>query len=72
MFKYNGNAKHSTKDLKGGCNSNNCLVLDVYLNEKGPSVKISTWKFLRIIILYQYQILEQDLMMNSRYLLPFG
>ena len=40
IFKYNSNAKYSTKDLKGGYNSNNFSLLDVYLDEKGPSVKI--------------------------------
>ena len=34
IFKYNANAKYSTKDLKGGYNSNNFLLLDVYLDEK--------------------------------------
>ena len=34
MFKYNGNAKYSTKDLISGDNGNNFLVLDVYLHEK--------------------------------------
>ena len=37
-FKYNGNAKDSTKKLKGGYII--IWVLDVYLNEKGSSVKI--------------------------------
>ena len=40
IFKYNANAKYSAKDLRGGCNSNNLSLLDVYLDEKGPSVKI--------------------------------
>ena len=42
IFKYNANAKYSTKDLKGRYNSNNfsLLVLDVYLDGKGTSVKI--------------------------------
>ena len=40
IFKYNVNAKYSTKDLKGGYNSNNFSLLNVYLDEKGPSVKI--------------------------------
>ena len=40
IFKYNANAKYSTKDLKGGYNSNNFSLLDVYLDEKGTSVKI--------------------------------
>ena len=40
IFKHNANAKYSTKDLKGGHNSNNLSLLDVYLDEKGASVKI--------------------------------
>ena len=40
IFKHNANAKYSTKDLKGGSNSNNFSLLDVYLNEKGALVKI--------------------------------
>ena len=40
IFKYNANAKYSTKDLKGGYNSNNLSLLDVYLDEKERSVKI--------------------------------
>ena len=40
IFKYNVNAKYSTKDLKGGYNINNFSLLGVYLDEKGPSVKI--------------------------------
>ena len=40
IFKYNANAKYSTKDLTGGHNSKNFSLLDVYLDEKGPSVKI--------------------------------
>ena len=39
IFKYNANAKCSTKDLKGGYNSNVSL-LEVYLDEKKASVKI--------------------------------
>ena len=40
IFKHNANAKYSTKDLKGGHNSNNLSLLDVYLDEKGASVEI--------------------------------
>ena len=40
VFKYNASAKYSTKDLKGGYNSNSFSLLDVYLDEKGPFVKI--------------------------------
>ena len=40
IFKYNANAKYSTKDLKVVYNSNNFSLLDVYLDEKGPLEKI--------------------------------
>ena len=40
IFSYNANAKYSTKDLKGGHNSINFSLLDIYLAEKGPSIKI--------------------------------
>ena len=39
-FKYIDNVKYSTKDLKGGYNGNDFLVLDVYLNKEGPPAKI--------------------------------
>ena len=38
IFKYNANAKYSTK--KGGHNSINFSLLDICLDEKGPSLKI--------------------------------
>ena len=34
IFKYNASTKYSTKDLKGGYNSNNFPLLDVSLDEK--------------------------------------
>ena len=40
IFKYNANSKYSIKDFKGGYISNNFSLLDVYLDEKRPSVKI--------------------------------
>ena len=40
ILKYNTNAKYSTKDLKGVYNSNTLSLLNVYLDEKGTSVKI--------------------------------
>ena len=40
IFNYNANAKYSTKDLKGGHNNINFSLLDIYLDEKEPSVKI--------------------------------
>ena len=40
IFKYNANAKYSTKDLKGGYNCNKFSLLNKYLDEKRPSVKI--------------------------------
>ena len=40
IFSYNRNAKYSTKDLNSGHNSTNFSLVDIYLDEKGPSVKI--------------------------------
>ena len=40
IFKYIDIVKYSTKDLKGGYTGNDFLVLDAYLNEKGPPAKI--------------------------------
>ena len=40
IFKYNSNANYSTKDLKGVYNSSNFSLLNIYLDEKGPWVKI--------------------------------
>ena len=40
IFSYNANAKYLTKDLKSGHNNINFSLLDIYLDEKGPSVKI--------------------------------
>ena len=40
LFKHNANAKYSIKDLKGVYNNNNFSLLNVYLDEKGTSVKI--------------------------------
>ena len=34
VFKYNDNAKYLTEDLKGGHNSINFALLDIYLDEK--------------------------------------
>ena len=39
-FKYNSHAKYLTKDLNDGHNTNDFSLLDVYLNQKGPSAKI--------------------------------
>ena len=47
IFKYNANAKYSTKDLNGGYNSNNFSLLDVYLDEKGTSVKVQLPKIFK-------------------------
>ena len=40
IFNYNANAKYLTKDLKGSHDSINFSLLDKYLDEKGPSVKM--------------------------------
>ena len=47
VFNYNANAKYSTKDLKVGYNSNNFSLLDVYLDEKGTSIKIQLLNIFR-------------------------
>ena len=40
IFSYNANTKYSIKDLEGGHNNISFSLLDIYLDEKGPSVKI--------------------------------
>ena len=40
IFSYNANANYSIKDLRGGYNNINFSLLDIYLDEKGPLVKI--------------------------------
>ena len=40
IFSYNANAMYLTKDLKGGHSNANFSLLNIYLNEKGLSVKI--------------------------------
>ena len=47
VFNSNANAKYSTKDLKVGYNSNNFSLLDVYLDEKGTSIKIQLLNIFR-------------------------
>ena len=40
VFKYNATPRYSTEDLKRGYSNNSFSLLDVYLDEKGPSVRI--------------------------------
>ena len=47
IFKYNANAKYSTKDLKDGYSSNNFSLLDLYLGEKRTLVKIQLPKIFK-------------------------
>ena len=47
VFNYNANAKYSIKDLKVGYNNNNFSLLDVYLDEKGTSIKIQLLNIFR-------------------------
>ena len=71
IFKYNANAKYSTKDLKGGYNSNNFSLLNVYLDEKGPSMKIQ----LPNVFKNHCNIAEPNPTIagdEGLYLLPFG
>ena len=67
IFSYNANAKYSTKDLKGGHDSINFSLLDIYLDEKGPSIKIqhSNIKDLRIVA-------KPSTMINGPYQTVFG
>ena len=51
IFRYNRSAKYSTNDLKGGYSSNSFSLLDVYVDEKGPTVKIQLLISLGIITL---------------------
>ena len=54
IFKYNSYGEYSTKDLKSGHNTNNFSLLDVYLSEKGPSVKLQL-----LNIFKDHRIVEQ-------------
>ena len=47
IFKYNVNAKYSTKDLKGGYNNNSFSLLNIYLDEKG------TWSKIQLLNIYK-------------------
>ena len=47
IFSDNRNAIYSTKDLKSGHNSTNFSLLDVYLDEKGPFMKIQLLNFFK-------------------------
>ena len=46
ILKYNANAKYLSKDLKSGDNNISFSLLDIYLDEKGPSVKIQQLQLL--------------------------
>ena len=46
IFKYNTNAKYSTKDLKGGYNSNNFSLLEYILGWERNICKNSVTKYL--------------------------
>ena len=49
IFSYNASAKYSTKDLKGGHKNINFSLLDIYLDEKEPSVKIQISNILKYL-----------------------
>ena len=61
IFKYNANAEDSTRDLRGGHNSNNFSLLDVYLDKKGPSLKIQLPNIFK-----DHQIVEKTKPYDSR------
>ena len=66
-FKYNASAKYSTKGLKCGYNSDNFSLWNIYLDEKGTSVKIQLPNIFRD----HHIVAKQRLVMNGPYLLPF-
>ena len=71
IFKYNANAKYSTKDLKVLITATifHCLMYNWMRKE--TLVKFSYQASLKIIILWQNQGLQQ-LVMNGHSLFPFG
>ena len=72
IFKYNANAKYSIKDLKGGYISNNFSLLDVYVDEKSPSVKIQLPDIFKDHHIVAQATPKQEVMMNDHYPLLFG
>ena len=67
ISKYNANAKYSVKELRGGYSSNNFSLLNIYMDEKGPSVKIQLPKFFK-----DHHIVAQPTPTTVGYDLPFG
>ena len=59
ILSYDANAKYSTKDLKGGHDNINFSLLDIYLHEKEPSVKIRLSNIFKDITLWQNLALRQ-------------
>ena len=47
IFSYNAIAKYLTKDLKVGHSNINFSLLDIFLDEKGPSVNIQLSNILK-------------------------
>ena len=73
IFKYNANRRHSTENLKGGYNRNNFSLLDVYVYEKGLSMKFKLPNIFK-----DHHIVAKPspttigFVLNSRYPLLFG
>ena len=68
----NGNEKYSAKDLKGGYNGNDFLLLEVYRNEKVSSIKIQL-----LIVLKDHHIVTKAGhttvgYINGYYIMSFG
>ena len=68
----NGNGKYSAEDLKGGYTGNDFLVLEVYRNEKGSSMKIQL-----MIVLKDHHIVTKARpttvgYINGYYIMSFG
>ena len=68
----NGNGKYSVEDLKGGYNSKDFLLLEVYRNEKVSSIKIQL-----LIVLKDHHIVTKAGhttvgYINGYYIMSFG
>ena len=60
-FKYHSNVRYLTKDLKGRSNSNDFSLLDVYVNEKRPSIKI------QLLNIFKDHLIETKLSPSVKY-----
>ena len=72
IFSYDANAKYSTKDLKGEYHNINFSLLDIYLDEKGPSIKIQLSNIFKDHHIISKSSTSSVVQMNGHYQMPFG